>query len=93
MEEKLAEARKAGHTRMFALGYDPESPMQWHSRKDEAEMKSFLDSRDDSESMMFNCAVAIVVVNPQDSDETIKSIIAAKQPRKAESPGYFNEAY
>ena len=56
-------------------------------------MKSFLDSRDDSESMMFNCAVAIVVVNPQDSDETIKSIIAAKQPRKAESPGYFNEAY
>ncbi|MDB5225590.1 MAG: hypothetical protein JWL87_542 [Candidatus Adlerbacteria bacterium] len=93
MEEKLVEARAAGHTRMFALGYEPDLPMQWHSRKDEQKMKEYLDSREKSESTLFNCAVAVVVVNPQDSDETIKSIIAAKQPRKNEGPGYFCEAW
>lgn len=93
MEEKLIKARAAGHTRMFALGYDPSSPLQWHSRKDEKEMKKYLDSRDDSESIMFNCAVAVVVVNPQDSDETIQSVIANKQPRRDDGPGYFDEAY
>ena len=93
MEEKLAEARAAKHTRLFALGYDPGSPLQWHSRQNEKEMKKYLDSRDESESMMFNCAVAVVVVNPQDSDETIKSIIADKRPRKKDGLGYFGEAY
>lgn len=93
MNEKLAEAREKKHTRLFAIAYDPQTPLQWHHRKNEAEMKKFLDSRDESESIMFNCAVAVVVVNPADSDETINATIAAKQVRKDNGPGYFREAW
>lgn len=93
MKEKLAEARAENHTRLFALAYDAGTPLQWHHRKDESEMKQFLDSRDESESILFNCAIAVVVVNPADSDETIESIIGIKQPRKGTGPGYFSEAF
>lgn len=93
MKEKLTEARAAKHTRLFALAYDSQTPLQWHHRKNEAEMNKYLDSRDESESILFNCAVAVVVVNPADSDETIESIIAAKQVRKNSGPGYFSEAW
>jgi hypothetical protein len=93
MKATLAEARKAGHSRLFALAYDSESLAQWHSRPDEAAMKQFLDSRDESESMVFNCAVAIVVVNPQDTDETIEAMIASRQERRGSGPGYFDESF
>ncbi len=93
MKAMLAEARKAGHTRLFAIAYDRESPIQWHSRKDEAEMKEFLDSRDESESTMFNCAVAVVVVNPQDTDETIDSVLTSRTRRHGNGSGYFSESF
>lgn len=93
MKAKLAEARKVGHSRLFAIAYDRESPVQWHSRPDEATMKKFLDSRDESENIMFNCAVAIVVVNPQDTDETIEALLASRQLRSGSGPGYFGESF
>lgn len=93
MRAKLTEARKAGDSRLFALAYDDKTPVQWHRAKDEAEMKKFLDSRDESESIMFNCAIAVVVVNPQDSDETIEATIAGCRPRQANGLGYFGEAF
>lgn len=93
MKVKLAEARKSGHSRLFAIAYDRESPVQWHSRSDETTMKQFLDSRDKSESAMFNCAVAIVVVNPQDTDETIKFMLTSRRQRSGSGPGYFDESF
>ncbi|MEI7720288.1 MAG: hypothetical protein WCI89_03745 [bacterium] len=56
-------------------------------------MKQFLDSRDKSESAMFNCAVAIVVVNPQDTDETIKFMLTSRRQRSGSGPGYFDESF
>jgi len=93
MKANLEAARKNGHTRLFAIAYDDQTPVQWHHAKDEAAMKEFLDSRDESESILFNCAIAVVVVNPQDSDETIESTIASQQPRRDNGPGYFSEAF
>lgn len=93
MKAKLAEARANKHTRLFALAYDRQTPLQWHHRKDEDAMKKYLESRDMSESILFNCAIAAVVVNPADSDETILSVIAAKQQRIGTGPGYFDEAF
>ena len=93
MKAKLAEARKAGHTRLFAIAYDRESPVQWHSRKDEAEMKSFLDSREESETILFSSAIAIVVLNPQDTDETIDALLASHSQRRNNGPGYFSESF
>lgn len=93
MKVKLAEARRIGHSRLFAIAYSRESPVQWHSCPDEAAMKDFLDSRDESESSMFNCAVAIVVVNPQDSDETIQAVLTSHQQRSGSGPGYFGESF
>ncbi len=93
MEAMLAEARKASHTRLFALAYDRTSPLQWHHRKDEKEMQDYLDSRDRSESIFFNCAVAVVVVNPADSDETIEAVITSQALRNGTGPGYFGESF
>lgn len=93
MREELAKARTAGHSRLFALAYDRETPLQWHSRKDEAAMMKFLDSREESESMLFNCAIAVVVVNPQDSDSTIESVLASGTRRNGTGPGYFSESF
>ena len=93
MRVTLLEAREAGHSRLFAIAYFPDEPVQWHHREDEAEMKSFLDSRDESESIMFSASVAIVVVNPQDSDETIDAILSGKQSRKENTSGFFSEAF
>ena len=93
MHEKLAEARAKRHTRLFALAYDPNAPLQWYHRQDEKDMERFLNLRDNSESILFNCAVAVVVVNPTDSDETIQSIIADKRLRKKDGLGYFSEAF
>jgi len=92
MKRVLAEAREAGDTRLFAIAFDRESPLQWHHRKDEVAMQRFLDSRDRSESIMFNCAIAIVVVNPEDTDETIDAIIASRNTRSGAGPGYFEES-
>lgn len=93
MKAKLAEARKAGHTRLFAIAYDRKSPIQWHSRKNEAEMQQFLDSRDESESTLFNCAIAVVVVNPQDTDETIDFVLNVRSHRRSNQLGYFSESF
>lgn len=93
MKAKLAEARKVGHTRLFAIAYDRESPIQWHSRQDEVGMRAFLDSREESESIMFNCAIAVVVVNPQDTDGTIESVLASRHMRHEWGPGYFAESF
>ena len=93
MRPVLEQARTAGHTRLFAIAYDKESPVQWHHRQDEAAMTEFLDSREESESMFFNCAIAIVVVNPQDTDETIESVIASHHMRNDAGSGYFEEAF
>jgi hypothetical protein len=90
---KLQEARKAGSTRLFAIAYDRITPVQWHHRKDEAEMQKFLDSREESESILFNCAIAVVVVNPKDSEETVFAIIAAGNPRVGQGPGFFSESF
>ena len=93
MKIALAEARQAGHTRLFAIAYDRESPVQWHHRPDEKEMQKFLDSRERSESIMFNCAIAILSLNPLDTDETIEALIAAQKKRRDTGPGYFEEAF
>lgn len=93
MKEKLAEARKAGSTRLYALAYASTSPVQWHHRKDEDEMRRHLDSRDESESMLFSAAVAVVVVNPQDSDETIEVVLKTGHARSLTGPGYFSESF
>jgi hypothetical protein len=93
MQEKLTAARAAGHTRLFAIAYDDVTPVQWHSRKDESDMNEFLDSREESESMFFNCAIAVIVVNPADSDETIEATLTARQRRAGSGPGYFSEAF
>jgi hypothetical protein len=93
LKEGLQKARTAGYTRLFALAYDRDTPVQWHSRPDEASMMQFLDSREESESIMFNCAIAVAVVNPQDSDETIQSVLAARSRRKDTGPGFFSESF
>lgn len=93
MRAKLKEARQIGHSRLFAIAYDSTTPVQWHYRKDEAEMKRFLDSRERSESILFNCAIAIAVVNPQDSDDTIGAALSAGRKRADNGPGYFDEAF
>lgn len=93
-EMKVArdEARSAGHDRLFALAYDPDIPLHWRHCKDESEMNRILASREESESTTFNCAIAVVVVNPQDSDDTIAFIIASRYPRPPGGLGYFTEA-
>ena len=93
LKSALKDARKVGHNRLFALAYFAEAPVRWLSRQDEEEMRLLLDSRERSDNTLFNCAVAVVVVNPMDSDETIDSIIAGKQKRNGAGPGYFDEAF
>ncbi len=93
MKGKLDEARKVGHARLFAIAYDADTPVQWHHAKDETAMKEFLDSRERSESILFNCAIAVAVVNPQDSDETIEAVLTSGQLRQGTGPGYFSESF
>lgn len=93
MVENLEAARTLGHTRLLALAFDPEPPVSWHSFPAEQEMKEFLDSRETAESILFNASVPVIVVNPQDTDETIKAIVDMKRIRMRDGPGYFHEAY
>lgn len=93
LKSALKDARKVGHNRLFALAYSLEKPVQWYSRQDEEEMRLLLGSRERSEHILFNCAVAIVVINPMDSDETIDVIIAEQRRRNGHGTGYFDEAF
>lgn len=94
--QKRAEAIAAGHTRLLAFAYyaDP-SPecLDWKSFPNEAAMTEFIESWDRAESMSLNCAVAIAAVNPNDSEESIKAILAQRFVHKDEGPGYFSSAF
>ncbi len=91
MVQKISEARQKGRRRLFAIAYDRESPAQWHSLPGDAEMQKYLDSREESESIMFNCAVVVVVVDPTDTDDVIESIISSGTIRPPKGLGYFKE--
>jgi hypothetical protein len=88
----LGRARAVSATRLFALSPDGTN-MQWHYRPDEKAMRNFLDSRKTSDKILFSSSIAVLVVDPRDSDEKIRQVIDARHRRMSDGPGYFSEAF
>ncbi len=89
------EAEANGHTRLLAYAcYGDANPerVTWQSFPDDPAMEAFIASWETSDDPALTCAMAIAVVIPQDSLETIHFQLSTRSKRAPNAPGYFPSA-
>lgn len=86
-------AQNQNHTRLLAIAWCGEpGSIGWKSFPDEAAMQKFLDARDAAPGLAINLSIAVAAINPQDSEETIRTILNTRPLRPNDGgSGYFAE--